>query len=71
MRETSVCVGGVSESVGARFVRTEDLAVLEGRLKVQRPALLDDMKSKLRMHKKRENALKELATKAKKKSRSG
>ena len=48
-------------------MRTEDLAVLEGRLKVARPALLADMKSKLRMHLRSKQAEKDLFKKKHKK----
>lgn len=55
------------EDGGARFVRCEDLAVLEGRLKVSRPGLLADMKSRLRMHMRRKQAEKDLFKKKPKK----
>jgi hypothetical protein len=53
------------QELGGQFRRTEDLAVLEGRLKAERPALLADMKSKLRMHLRRKQAEKALFTKKK------
>lgn len=51
---------------GASFYRSEDLAVLEGRLKAARPSLQADFRSKLRTQQKRRAAASELKQKRRK-----
>eukprot|EP00892_Ulva_mutabilis_P004716 jgi/Ulvmu1/2616/UM014_0067.1 len=61
--QSSIVPGPEEQHPGAKFYRSEDLAVLEGRLKAARPSLNADFRSKLRTEQKRHAAVKQLAQK--------